>query len=387
MFCPKRDTDSLARFATTSGICKFLVCILSRATAVQYGLTQQTRHRVYDFDWQLSAMANGTTAAPGLAFPRETFATLTPGPFLHAHLKQPNSIRPNGRSPNEFRKQTVHTGSLTHSNGSAVVRSGDTAVVCGVRAELLLASDIPHPPDDSIDEDDMIEGLGLLVPNLELSTGCSPAHLPGNPPGSIAQALSYRILSLLQSSNILSPNDLKILYTEPQTEEDLPNEGPRTVTKAYWTLYIDILCIALDGNAFDTAWAAIMAAFKNTILPKAWWDPDREMVLCSPRLAEANMLRLNCLPVASTFAVFSTASPLRRRDEAESWVLADPDAFEEDITSEALTVVVASKRDSRGGLLRIEKGGGSQIGQKIISRCVRLAEERCKEVTAVLNVD
>jgi hypothetical protein len=30
-----------------------------------------------------------------------------------------------------------NAGSLTHTNGSAVVRIGDTAAVCGVRAEIL----------------------------------------------------------------------------------------------------------------------------------------------------------------------------------------------------------------------------------------------------------
>ena len=114
-------------------------------------------------------MANGTAAPPGLAFSQETFAKLTPGPFLQAHLKQPEPIRPNGRSLDEFRTPTINTGSLSHCNGSAVVRLGDTAVVCGVRAELLLASDIPHPPSEDTSDADSIERLGLLVPNVELS--------------------------------------------------------------------------------------------------------------------------------------------------------------------------------------------------------------------------
>ncbi|KAK3690615.1 hypothetical protein LTR37_019111 [Vermiconidia calcicola] len=313
-------------------------------------------------------MANGANASPGLSFSRETFAKLTPAPFLHAHLKQNNSVRPNGRSPEEFRQTSINSGSLTHSNGSAVVRCGDTAVVCGVRAEILLASDIPHSPGDDIEDDDLIEEVGLLVPNLEMSTGCSPAHLPGNPPGTLAQSLSYRISSLLHLSNIVNPDDLRIQYTEPKTDEDLPDEGPKQVTKAYWTLYIDILCIALDGNAFDTAWAATIAAFQNTTLPKAWWDPDREMVVCSPRSAEANSLRLNCLPAASTFGVFSTIS--------DSFVLADPDAFEEDLADETVTVVVASSKNRRSSLLSVQKGGGAVVGKYLAAKCILLAEDR-----------
>ena len=330
-------------------------------------------------------MANGSTATPGLSFPRETFARLTPKPFLHAHLKQTSPVRPNGRSPDEFRQPTINVGSLTHSNGSAVVRSGDTAIVCGVRAELLLASDIPHPPNDSTNEDDLIEDLGLLVPNVELSTGCSPAHLPGNAPGSLAQSLSYRILSLLLTSKMIMPDDLKIDYAEPHTDENVPDEAPKMVTKAYWTLYIDILCISLDGNAFDTACTAMIAALKQTVLPKAWWDPDRGMVLCSPRLAEATKLSLSCLPVSSTFAVNSTASPLKPRTNSRNWTLADPDGFEEEVIIESLTITIALTTNERLRVMQMEKSGGSALEKDAIKRSIRSAEGRCKSLAAILN--
>ncbi|TKA73553.1 hypothetical protein B0A55_06442 [Friedmanniomyces simplex] len=330
-------------------------------------------------------MANGTAKPTGLAFSRETFAKLTPAPFLQALLQQPDPIRPNGRSLDDFRTPTINTGSLSHSNGSAVVRFGDTAVVCGVRAEILLASNIPHPPSEDIYDNDVVERLGLLVPNLELSTGCSPDHLPGNPPSTLAQALSYRILSLLHTSNLIDPEDLRIHHGAPPTEDDLPDEGPKIVTKAYWTLYIDILCIALDGNPFDAAWAAVMSALQSTHLPKAWWDPDREMILCSPLAAEASKLRLRDLPVASTFAVFSTGSPLKQRREAESWVLADPDEFEEGVCTETVTAVVMSDGGDVGRIVRLEKSGGGAIGKAAMRRCVQMSQQRWREWQGVLN--
>ncbi|KAH9837491.1 exosome complex component rrp43-like [Teratosphaeria destructans] len=329
-------------------------------------------------------MANGTSTASSLSFSRETFAKLTPGPFLHAHLRAPNDIRPNGRRSKESRTPVVNTGSLTHSNGSAVVRVGDTAIVCGVRAEILLASDIPHPPREDIHEDDLVEELGLLVPNLELSTGCSPAHLPGNPPGSQAQSLSYRIQSLLNTANVISSGDLLIIHRAPPSEGDIPDEGS-PVVKAYWSLYIDILCIALDGNAFDAAWAAVMAALGNTTLPKAWWDPDREIVLCSPLAADAHRLHLRSMPVPCTFAVFSTGSPLKKRDEVETWIIADPDAFEEDLCKEALTVVISGNPIGNGGIMRIEKNGGTAIGRVLLAECARLAEAKATAWVAALN--
>jgi exosome complex component RRP43 len=330
-------------------------------------------------------MANGAISAPALSFPRETFAKLTPGPFLQAHLKQPNQTRPNGRLPHDFREPVINTGSLTHSNGSAVVRSGDTAVVCGIRAEILTASDIPHPPSEDLHEDDLIESVGLLVPNIEMSTGCSPAHLPGNPPSTAAQALSYRLLSLLHSSNIVDPKDLIIQATLPKTEDDPPDEDPQQVTKAYWTLYIDILCISLDGNAFDTAWLATVAALQDVVLPKAWWDQDREAILCSPRPAEASRLRLNIIPAVSTFAVFSTASALKQDDEAQNWILADPDAMEEELANESLTVAVAPTSSSTSGVLAIEKSGGAVIDGVAMASCIQLAEARHQTLLDLLR--
>lgn len=321
-------------------------------------------------------MANGTINASGLVFPRETFAKVTPKSFLHAHLKQAQPIRADGRSPTEFRGQTVNTGSLTHSNGSAVVRCGDTAVVCGVRGEILLASDIPQPPKDDVSEEDLVEALSLLVPNVELSTGCSPAHLPGNPPGTLAQSLSHRIQALLYSSGMIDPSALRIQYEQPATDDDISDEGQRLVTKAYWTLYIDVLCIGLDGNAFDTAWTAVLASLQDTILPQARWDADGAKVLCSPQLANCSKLQLNVLPMASTFAIFS--NPSQDRQDSQSWVLADPDTFEEDACQESLTVVVAHL-ESRTIILRVEKSGGAIVQSQILAQCAGHAEQRLDE--------
>ncbi|KAK8212843.1 hypothetical protein M8818_003008 [Zalaria obscura] len=323
------------------------------------------------------------SAPSAISFPPATFAKLSPAPFVLAHLKptssSQSSTRPSGRSPSEFRSPTINTGSLTHASGSAVVRIGDTAVVCGVRGEILRASDIPHPYTTSGPGDDgskEIEELGLLIPNLELSTGCSPAHLPGNAPSTLAQSLSQRLLSLLHISKLVDGRELRIEYQAPQTDDEVPDQPSEVVTKAYWALYIDLLFISLDGNPFDAAWAAIIAALRDVRLPNAWWDPDREAVLCSDRVAESKRLNLRGMPIASTFAVFSTANPQRRREEAEIWVLADPDGFEEEQCAETVTIVVAPKQGGKGGVLRIEKSGGGVVGREEMADLISQAEDR-----------
>lgn len=325
-------------------------------------------------------------AALGLSFPRDTFASLMPKPFLLAHLKLPTSTRPSGRAPNESRKPTINTGSLSYSNGSAVVRVGDTVVVCGVRAEILLASDIPNPPGEEVEDTEIIEQLGLLVPNVELSTGCSPAHLPGNPPSHVAQSLSYRISSVLNDSGAVNLDDLRINYTQPAADDDSTDKSGQIVTKAYWTLYVDILCLALDGNALDVAWLAVYAALGDTRLPGAHWDPDRESVLCSPLASDAKQLQVLDQPMVSTFAVFTTASPLKLSTDPQYWILADPDAFEEDICDETVSVVLQPRGEGGQIVSRLEKGGGVyNINRRTMRTCLQLAEARCEQLKAVLH--
>ncbi|KAF1355302.1 ribosomal protein S5 domain 2-type protein [Delphinella strobiligena] len=338
-------------------------------------------------------MASTSVPPSALSFPPATFAKLSPAPYLLAHLKPSSSsasaTRPSGRSPSDFRQPTINTRSLTHAYGSAVVRVGDTAVVCGIRPEILKAGDIPHPfrsisGNEARNEAEKgsreIEELGLLVPNIELSTGCSPAHLPGNAPGSLAQSLTQRVLSLLHISRLVDASQLRIQYQTPPTDDDIPDAPPVVVTRAYWALYIDILFISLDGNPFDAAWAAILAALNDTKLPNAWWDADREMILCSEKASEAKKMSLRSLPIASTFAVFSTASPQKKRSDAESWLLADPDAFEHDLCGETITVVT----DGSKKILRIEKNGGRVVGRDAMREIVEKAQARWNDWDAII---
>lgn len=336
-----------------------------------------------------------TAAPPTLVFPPSTFAALSPRPYLLAHLQPSDDsrppLRPSGRSPSEFRIPTVHTSSLTYANGSAVVRIGDTACVCGVRAELLPTHSIPaHTPSktplNSRQGTETIESLSLLVPNIELSTGCSPAHLPGNPPSTLAQTLSQRILNLLHSTDLISLEDLTIRYTPPSTQQTGVDEDeyepPEVAVKAYWVLYIDTVMISLSGNPFDAAWASVLAALKDTKLPRAWWDADRQQILCSPDISEGRPLTINQTPIVSTFVMF--VGDAKARDRRGQWLLADPDTFEEDLCSEYCTVVVDCDR-GKTRILGIEKVGGRVLGRAEIGSCVELAEHRWKEWAGLLR--
>nr|XP_020634091.1 exosome complex component RRP43-like isoform X3 [Pogona vitticeps] len=61
------------------------------------------------------------------------FRTVEPLEYYRRFLKE--NCRPDGRDLGEFRTTTVNIGSITTADGSALVKLGNTTVVCGIKAE------------------------------------------------------------------------------------------------------------------------------------------------------------------------------------------------------------------------------------------------------------
>ncbi|KAK3694812.1 ribosomal protein S5 domain 2-like protein [Podospora appendiculata] len=353
-------------------------------------------------------------AIPSLSFSRPTFAKLSPHPYLLTNLSpQSPSTKPsrtNGRAPHEARPVQIHTSSLSHAHGSALVRSGNTTVVCGVRAEILPVTNIPQyrprsslqpsttASDEAADRAEL-KAYDLLVPNIELATGCAPQFLPGVPPSTLAQTLSTRVYSLLHSCGVVDPKSLRIWH-DPSAEakkttgegdasmqddnDDDESEAEPPQLMAYWVLYIDLLFVSFDGNPFDAAWTAVMAALRDTKLPEARWDPDREMAICSRTRKNPLDVSRGGLPVACTAAVFQEkeyAEAGGLAGENRHWVLLDPDRLEESLCRETVTMVVDC--GGVGGETRIrsiEKQGGTVIGRELMRGFAGVAEKRWREV-------
>lgn len=350
---------------------------------------------------------------PSPSIPASAMPLISPNALLHAHLKQDPPRRPSGRQLLQTRPTQLNVGSLSHCNGSSLVKTGATTIVCGVRAQILPVSEIPNfrvtktsqsydtsAPVRRDERNKLGDPLGrghsynpislynLLVPNIELATGCSPKHPANTMPSVEAQSLSQRLLSLLHTSELVDPSQLEIIYTPP-----IESQGPEVGVdidpeiKAYWTLYIDIMCISHGGSIFDAAWLAIYAALRDTELPQAWWDPDLEQVLCSSEHAES--LHLHGLPAPCSFGVFVpekrslTSQPT---SELPHWILADLDAFEEDLCLESccITVDLANHHDDPS-VLRIEKSGGTVLDVESLRGIFTTAEERWRGWYELLN--
>jgi exosome complex component RRP43 len=276
--------------------------------------------------------------------------------------------------------------------------------------------------NDGSDDDDgsQIRELNLLVPNLSLSTGCAPGFLPGALPPALAQSLSQQILSLLHTSCLVRTSDLQVWYQPPDfsaigreetdcdemdTRGDLGQrpECPQPEIKAFWVLYIDVLIISLAGNPFDVAWAAVLAALRDTKLPRAWWDADSGMVLCSDEPSEARKLTLRGMPIASSYCVFEADPAVtwravivpaadEPRDSQEDqkqnkqrWILADPDGYEENLCQERISLVVDQEPGGKTRILRMEKNGGLSVGREGLKMLVDASGQRWRQLKSILE--
>lgn len=291
------------------------------------------------------------------------------------------------------------------------------------------AVDEPHGANAAEFNDAQIKDLNLLVPNLSLSTGCAPGFIPGAPPSAVAQSLSHQLLALLHSARLVRAEDLRIWHEGPDLESGEPTRHdeseamdvdeekasafPSSKTKrevrAFWVLYIDVMIISLAGNPFDAAWAAVVAALKNTTLPRAWWDRDSEMVICSDEVSEASKLSLRGFPVACSFCVFEADAAAgwravvipdgeqmeREQRELqngqtggrskEQWILADPDGYEESLCHERICIVV-DRKDEKTVILKMEKNGGWTVGKSALKHLVDLSAQRWEEMRKILEL-
>lgn len=278
-----------------------------------------------------------------------------------------------------------------------------------MRGEILPVTSIPQfrPPTlydvEQQQDTEASVGLGrgelkdydLLVPNIELATGCAPQFLPGVPPTTLAQKLSTRVYSLLHSCNVVDPKDLRIWYHPPQAtaddddkmdedEDDIADKAVKPELKAYWVLYIDLLFISFDGNPFDAAWTAVMAALKDTKLPVVKWDPDREIGVSQSRTA-TKALNITGLPVSCTAVVFLEKEHAEGGEAHKNkyWMLLDPDRLEEELCQEVVTVVV-DRSEGETRIRSIEKQGGTIIGRELIRGFVGVAEKRWEAVRGAM---
>ncbi|QSL64102.1 hypothetical protein MERGE_000257 [Pneumocystis wakefieldiae] len=268
-----------------------------------------------------------------LSFPPEVYKKINYRQYFKHFLS--SSLRPDGRTFFQFRSTSINTGSLTNTNGSSIARMGDTIFVCGIQAEIAKPS-IKNPME------------GWIVPHVILSPFCSEKYRSGH--NHVAQAISQKIMSHIQASNMLPLSSLLI-----------------SKNKAAWILYADLICLNYDGNAMDVAWIALMSALETTKLPIAKWDEDTERVICEKRYKS---LELNQRLFSMSFGVFDG-----------KYILSDLCDDEENLIPETINIVMSNNKQ----LFSINKTGGTSMTQEMILSCIELAKKRYDELYDLVN--
>ncbi|PFH48998.1 hypothetical protein AMATHDRAFT_148629 [Amanita thiersii Skay4041] len=271
------------------------------------------------------------------------FKRLHPRVYLERFVAE--NVRPDGREFGEWRPVSVDVGSISTADGSSLVKLGETIIVCGVKAE------IAEPELERPNE-------GFLVPNLDLPAMCSAKFKPG-PPSEEAQVVSDRLNEAILASDMLS---LRSLCIEPG--------------KAAWVLYVDATCLSYDGNVFDAALLAMVAALINTRLPKATFDEEAEHAVCSRNEKSPLAIERTRLPIAMSFGIFDS-----------SRIFSDPTTFEQPLLDAQLSVVL----DPQGDIIVTSQIGAptqtwlSSSGEDALLSCIAAAKKRNRILTEVIN--
>ncbi|XP_053703288.1 exosome complex component RRP43 isoform X1 [Synchiropus splendidus] len=285
------------------------------------------------------------------------FKTAEPLEYHRTFLKE--NCRPDGRGLFEFRTTILNIGSISTADGSALVKVGNTTVICGIKAEL------SNPTAER-------PAQGFIVPNVDLPPLCSSQFRPG-PPGEQAQAASQFMADIIESSEVILMEDLCI------------ERG-----KLCWVLYCDLLCLDYDGNLLDACVIALLAALKNSKPLKTQLSrkcvASQNVHFPTARIPEVSVnketsspevdskkkrgLKIQRCPIATSFTVFDN-----------SIVIADPTLEEECLSTAQLTVVT----DEDDQLCSLHKPGGTSLSGQKLQECINAATTRHEEIQKLMD--
>lgn len=258
----------------------------------------------------------------------EQYKVLHPIKYYRDYLA--HNIRPDGREFDQFRPVVINLGAIKTADGSALVKLGQTTVICGIKAQLC------RPKAEMPNE-------GFVVPNLELPPLCSSKFRPG-PPSDQAQVYSQLLADIIVNSACL---DLKELCIFPD--------------KLAWCLFVDLICLDFDGAVIDACVLALLGALQSVSLPSVDYDPALDNKLVN--LEERKPLNVKTTPIATTFAIFD-----------DKYILADPTTEEENLCTGTVTIVLKDKNE----LCNVHKPGGTPLMQEQLMDCI----EKCKKRSA-----
>lgn len=240
-----------------------------------------------------------------------------------------NDERADGRAIDEYRDIVVETDVVSKAEGSARVRLGNTQIIVGAKPQL--GEPFPDTPN-----------VGVLMTNSEMLPMADPKFEPG-PPSESSVELARVVDRCIRESEMV---DLEKLCIE---------EG-----KKVWIIFIDLHIIDYDGNLFDAATLAVMAALMNTKLPIAKYEND-EVIIDEEKTMD---LPLKDKVAMSTFVKIGDKMVL------------DPALDEESILDARLSIGITES----GNICAMQKGGDEPLAKEDILTAVKTAYSKKDEL-------
>ncbi len=237
-----------------------------------------------------------------------------------------SNVRYDGRKNDEYRPVTIEYGVSWTAEGSAKVSIGDTTIIAGVK----LSAGEPYA--DNPDEGTLMIEAGLLP----LS---SPLFETG-PPGIDAVELARVIDRGIRESHSIDTHALCI------------KKGEKV-----WTVTCDICTVNADGNLFDAASLAAMAALKNAVFPEISSDGTVEY----KKKTKKSLPLVQC-PIAITVW------------KAGELLCVDPTQGEENVFEARLTITTIED----GSIVAMQKGGEGTLTADDITRMIDLALDKAQ---------
>lgn len=233
-----------------------------------------------------------------------------------------NGKRADGRKFDEFRNISIETGVISKAEGSARVKIGNTQVISGIKM------DIGEPYSDSPES-------GVMTTAAELIPLASPDFEAG-PPRENAIELARVVDRGIRESELIEVDKLCI---EP---------GEKV-----WMVFIDIHILDFDGNLFDAASLASLAALLTTNVPAERFD-----------LGEDYPLPLKEPPISCTSVKYNGV------------VVMDPSLDEEEIAEARLTVAT----DKNGHLRAMQKGLNGSFSVDEIKKVIKASIDNGRKI-------
>jgi exosome complex component RRP42 len=249
--------------------------------------------------------------------------------------------RADSRKFDDYRLIEIEIGYVPKAEGSARVKIGNTQVVTGIKMDL--GDPYPDTPDS-----------GVMTTAAEMIPMASPDFESG-PPREDAIELARVVDRGIRESEIIEVEKLCIV----------PGEK-------IWMVFIDIHIIDYDGNLFDAASLASLAALMTAKVPIQRIKPMLEKIQEKyPEIAkylnehpENYPLPLREPPISCTSAKFGNV------------IVMDPSLDEEEIAEARLTVAT----DEKGDIRAMQKGLNGSFTVDEIKKVIKASIDNGKKI-------